>query len=155
MGNLLRQAVGFSLLRMKADIRAEVSLVLTDDRGIQRLNRLYRGIDRATDVLSFAFDDDRAAPGSDSAPYAQVGAASGTDRQTQRPAVLGDIVISTERAAAQALDYGHSIEREMAFLTVHGMLHLLGLDHETEDDRVRMEKLQRQILRAMGQPRRR
>ena len=162
MAGLLRQATGFSLLRMKADVRTEVNLLLTDDKGIRRLNRVYRGIDRATDVLSFAYGDNPAADvlpfatGLDAAPNAQVGAAMSTGRQTQSPypAILGDIVISTERAAAQALAYGHSYEREMAFLTVHGILHLLGMDHETEDDRVRMERLQRQILRATGQPRR-
>ncbi len=133
---MLRQAVKLSLLRMKADQKAEVSLTLTDNPGIQELNKAYRNIDRPTDVLSFPINEGQAL------------ACSGSGRQ-----LLGDIIISTDRAAEQAVAYGHSYEREMAFLTVHGMLHLLGLDHQTESEAARMEELQRQILRAMGLPR--
>jgi len=120
---LLRKAVKLTLMRMRANMEAEVSLVLTDDEGIQKLNKQYRGLDRPTDVLSFAQEDSK---------------------------LLGDIVISQERAGEQAGRYGHSIEREMAFLTVHGMLHLLGLDHETAEERARMEMIQKQILAVMG-----
>ena len=135
MEALLRRAVKLSLLRMKADLRWEIGLMLTDDREIQRLNRDYRGLDRPTDVLSFAAYEGKPPGKLPSANY------------------LGDIVISTERAAEQALSYGHGDEREMAFLTVHGMLHLLGLDHETEEERTRMENLQREILWAAGKQR--
>jgi probable rRNA maturation factor len=89
---------------------AEVSVTFTDDEKIRELNRGHRGKDTATDVLSFPMNEFH---------------------------LLGDIVISLERAAAQAELYGHSFERETAFLTVHSMLHLLGYDHETsqEDER--------------------
>ena len=111
---------------MQGNPRAEISLLLTDDLTIHALNKAYRGIDAPTDVLSFPLSEDDA---------------------------LGDIVISMERAVAQAAEYGHSFERELAFLVVHGMLHLLGMDHMTEDERRSMEKTQRQILAVMGLPR--
>ena len=132
METLLRRAARLSLLRMKADPKSEVGLILTDDPGIWKLNRDYRGYDQPTDVLAFAVHE-------------------GQGRR--EGLLLGDIVISTDRASEQASAYGHSFEREMAFLTVHGMLHLLGLDHMTDDDRAEMEKLQRQILRALDVPR--
>lgn len=99
--------------------RAEVSVTFTDNEKIHILNREYRNVDRPTDVLSFPLSD-------------------GEDYDTDGDAVLlGDIVISLERAQTQAEEYGHSFEREVAFLTVHSMLHLLGYDHETspEDER--------------------
>lgn len=136
MAALLRQAVKLSLLRMKADQKVEVSLTLTDDPGIRELNKAYRNMDRPTDVLSFPINEGQAL------------ATGGNQRR-----LLGDIIISTDRAADQALAYGHSYEREMAFLTVHGMLHLLGLDHQRPEEAAHMEELQRQILRAMGLPR--
>lgn len=108
---------------------AELSIVLTDDSTIHELNRTYRGVDRPTDVLSFsqregedAFDDP----------------------------VLGDIVISLDRTRQQALEYGHSFERELGFLTVHGILHLLGWDHETPDDEQRMMAKTEEILGGIG-----
>lgn len=98
---------------------AEVSLVLTDDQGIRRLNRDYRGLDRATDVLSFAMQE-----GEDGSLLRQEAAPG------QPPLLLGDIVISWQRAAAQAAEIGQSQERELLFLFIHGLLHLLGYDHE-------------------------
>ena len=89
--------------------KCEVSVTLVDNEEIHALNREYRGVDRPTDVLSFPiFDED--------------------DMGTKT--VLGDIVLSLERAIEQAQEFGHSFEREVAFLTVHSMLHLLGYDHE-------------------------
>ena len=133
---MLYRAVKLSLLRMKADPDAEVCLVLTDDTGIRNLNRQYRNQDQPTDVLSFPNGKD----------WVEIHGDGG-------PNLLGDIVISAERAVAQAVSYGHSVEREVVFLTVHGMLHLLGLDHGTDQERARMEKMQRQILLVMGLPR--
>lgn len=95
---------------------AEVSITLTDNAYIHELNRQYRKIDRPTDVLSFALNEGVE-------PEVKDGPAIN---------VLGDIIISVERAQEQAADYGHSLRREMAFLTVHGMLHLLGYDHMEE-----------------------
>ena len=116
--------------------RAEVSVTFTDNEGIHALNREYRNVDRPTDVLSFPLSD-------------------GEDYDTDGDAVLlGDIVISLERAQTQAEEYGHSFEREVACLTVHSMLHLLGYDHETspEDERDMFAR-QDEILISAGMTR--
>ncbi|MBR2179712.1 MAG: rRNA maturation RNase YbeY, partial [Selenomonadaceae bacterium] len=112
---------------------SEVSITLTDDETIHELNRDYRGIDRPTDVLSFAFHE------SDEPEII-------TDDVDEAIDTLGDIIISVERAKSQAEDYGHSLRREIVFLTVHGMLHLLGYDHMEETDRLEMEKEQEYIM---------
>ena len=113
---------------------AEVSITLTDDAHIHVLNREYRRVDRPTDVLSFALTE--------SEEPAIIDAPCGV--------VLGDLVISLERAAAQAEEYGHSFLRELSFLTVHGMLHLLGYDHIEEEDRLEMEEEQRHVMDVLG-----
>ncbi len=115
----------------------EVSVTLTDNEYIHKLNKEYRGIDRPTDVLSFALNESEE-PEVDDGPDINV---------------LGDLVISVERAREQAADYGHSVRREVAFLTVHGMLHLLGYDHMEEADRLEMEKEQRFVMEKLGIPR--
>ena len=115
----------------------EVSITLTDDEHIHALNRQYRGIDRATDVLSFALHE------SDEPEIIFDGAESQVD-------VLGDIVVSVERARAQALEYGHSFRRELIFLIVHGMLHLLGYDHIEEADRLEMEAEQKFVMTELS-----
>ena len=115
--------------------RAEVSIVICDDEHIHELNKEFRDVDRPTDVLSFPTGDD--------------------DMRTSRAVPIGDIVISLERAYAQAAEYGHSIERELAFLCVHSVLHLLGYDHE-QSEAAEKEMFSRQelILSAMGLARR-
>ena len=113
---------------------AEVSVTLTDDAHIHVLNRDYRSVDRPTDVLSFVLTESEE-PAILDAPYG---------------VVLGDLVISLERVAAQAEEYGHSVLRELSFLTVHGMLHLLGYDHIEEEDRVEMEEEQRHVMDVLG-----
>ncbi len=115
----------------------EVSVTLTDNAYIHTLNRQYRGIDRPTDVLSFALNESEE-PEID----------GGLDVN-----VLGDLIISVERAEEQAADYGHSVRREMAFLTVHGMLHLLGYDHMEDEERAEMEAEQRFVMDKLGIPR--
>lgn len=116
----------------------DVSVTLVDDGQIHELNKEYRGVDRPTDVLSFSLLEE----GEEAAPVI-VGEQPG-------PLLLGDLVISLERARAQAEDYGHSYEREVAFLACHGMLHLLGWDHETPDEeRVMMAKTE-EILGSLG-----
>ena len=115
----------------------EVSVTLTDNAYIHTLNREYRGIDRPTDVLSFALNESEE-PDVEDGPDVNV---------------LGDLVISVERAKEQAADYGHSVKREIAFLTVHGMLHLLGYDHMEEEDRIEMEAEQRFVMEKLGIPR--
>ena len=116
---------------------AELSVTLTDNAHIHAMNREYRHIDRPTDVLSFALNE------------------SEEPAVTGGPAVnvLGDIIISVERANEQAAEYGHSLRREIAFLTVHGLLHLLGYDHMEEADRLEMEKEQKYVMEQLGIPR--
>ena len=111
---------------------SEVSITLTDDKNIHELNKKFRGIDRPTDVLSFAL------------------------RESDEPKILnaeietlGDIIISVERAKLQAEEYGHSFLREMIFLEVHGLLHLLGYDHIEENDRLEMEAEQKFIMEKL------
>lgn len=109
---------------------AEVNIVLTDDQTVQALNRQYRGMDRVTDVLSFSQleGDD---PGPDDG-------------------MLGDVVIAVPRAKEQAAEYGHSIPREVAFLAVHGVLHLLGWDHQEPEDEKQMMAKTEEILASIG-----
>lgn len=118
---------------------AEISLTFTDNEGIRALNRKYRGIDRATDVLSFPMLDFE-------------GGEADAEFETENGLVLlGDIVISAERAAEQAAELGHSLRRELAFLTAHSVLHLLGYDHvdDEEGERAMIEK-QNGALDALG-----
>ena len=123
----------FKHLKLKFDPIISVSLV--DNKFIHEMNRDYRGIDRPTDVISFAFLDNE-------------------DRQAlykgKEPVCLGDIYISVDKAKEQAEEYGHSLERELSFLFVHGLLHLLGYDHMSEEDEKVMFKLQDEILPKEG-----
>lgn len=114
----------FELTQKQAWQDKEISLSFCDAREIQQLNRDYRGKDKVTDVLSF----EAAAPGDPELP------------------ILGDIIICVKRAHEQAQELGHSNEREFAFLFVHGLLHLLGYDHQNDDDAKAMFALQDQVL---------
>ena len=130
---LLRRAILETLAYEGVEIAApEVSMTFTDNEGIRELNRMHRGIDRATDVLSFpmfSFEDD----------------------SEEIEGALGDIVISLERAREQAETFGHSFEREVAFLCVHSMLHLLGYDHELgEEQDLDMRRRQSEIVARLG-----
>ncbi len=133
---LVRRAVIYSLDHEGFFNNAEVSVTFTDNEGIRKLNLQYRGIDKPTDVLSFPLTDYE----------------GGEEPPADEEAVsLGDIVISLERAREQADEFGHSFVREIAFLTVHSMLHLLGYDHVNSDEEDReMCKKQKQILISMG-----
>ncbi|MBR1580485.1 MAG: rRNA maturation RNase YbeY [Selenomonadaceae bacterium] len=117
----------------------EVSITITDDQRIHDLNRQYRGIDRPTDVLSFAFNE------SDE-PEIIFDDEDHID-------TLGDIIVSIDRARAQAVEYGHSFKREIIFLIVHGMLHLLGYDHMEETERLEMEAEQKFVMAELNIPR--
>ena len=134
---LVRAAVAATLDYEQYNNPVEVSVTFTDNKKIRELNRKFRGIDRATDVLSFPLFD--------------------YEGKSEEPPVdelvgmLGDIVISLEQAAKQAEKYNHSFEREAAFLCVHSMLHLLGYDHETsKEDEEDMRRRQSEILAGMG-----
>ena len=115
---LVRKAVIGALKFEKFKYSAEVSVTFTDNEGIRELNREHRNKNSATDVLSFPM-------------YNFVDGDVPADEDT---AELGDIVISLERALEQSKEFGHSLKREIAFLTVHSVLHLLGYDHEISDE---------------------
>ena len=107
------------------------NIIIVNEDKIKELNKNYRNIDRVTDVISFALEDDN------------------TFIETDMR-VLGDIYICIEKAHSQALEYGHSFLREISFLTIHGLLHLLGYDHMKEEDEKIMFKLQEMILNEYG-----
>ena len=134
---LVRLAVEATLAYEQYNMDCEVSVTFTDDEGIRKLNRSFRKIDSATDVLSFPLFN-----------YEEDGEEVPID-ETQN--MLGDIVISLERAAAQADEFGHSFEREVAFLTVHSTLHLLGYDHvNSEDEELDMRRRQTAVMEMLG-----
>ena len=107
------------------------NVIIVDDKSIHDINKNYRGIDRPTDVISFALED---------------------EKQIDVPElrVLGDIYISYDKVISQALEYNHSQKRELCFLAVHGLLHLLGYDHINSTDEVKMFKLQKELLESYG-----
>lgn len=115
------------------DVRedAEISVLLCDDEYIHYLNREYRGVDRATDVLSFALNE-------------------GDNEVPEEILLLGDVVISVNKVEEQANEYGHSWDRELAYLTVHGFLHILGYDHMVEEDKIRMREEEERVLEELG-----
>lgn len=140
----------------------EVALTFVDDAAIHELNRQYRGMDKPTDVLSFAMqemgdeeleiryeEDDEAAEEAAEALGIETGEAEEEEPESFLEP-LGDIVISVPRAIAQAEEYGHSVERELGFLFVHGFLHLIGYDHQTEEEEKAMFAKQEQILEKAG-----
>jgi len=120
----------------------EVALTFTDDEGIRRMNRDYRGVDAPTDVLSFPMRES----GDGEIPIVY----DGGDAPEAEDEPLGDIVISVQRAIAQSREYGHSVEREIGFLFVHGLLHLLGYDHGDEASEKEMFERQERILAEVG-----
>lgn len=125
---------------------ATVNVLLTDNEGIREYNRQYREIDRATDVLSFP-NIEFARPGDFSS--AEESEADCFDPDSG-DLVLGDIILSVDKVAEQAENYGHSQLREFAFLVTHSMLHLCGYDHMEESDALLMEEKQRNILEELG-----
>jgi probable rRNA maturation factor len=134
----LRQVARRILEFRKCPDRCELSIVLVDDQEIRRLNREYRGIDRSTDVLSFAqqenIDPQLVQPHSEDAAF---------------PLVLGDVILSIETAQKQAQERRKSFEAELYFLLIHGILHLLGYDHQTDDDAHVMKQLEQDVLREL------
>ena len=117
----------FAELALKREYITDVTIV--NNKTIHKINREFRNVDRPTDVISFAFLDDK------------------KEKELKGgPINLGQIIISFEKAEEQAKEYGHSLKREMVFLFVHGMLHLLGFDHMNEEDEKKMFELQNKIL---------
>ena len=141
---LANKVICFTLEHEQFPYEAEINLLLVDNNAIQEINKQYRDIDKSTDVLSFPliayempgtfdtieFDDDNFNPDSGEA-------------------VLGDIIISVEKVQEQAVAYGHTLEREFAFLIVHSMLHLFGYDHMEADEAAFMEDRQKVILEKL------
>lgn len=107
------------------------NIIIVDNEYINALNRDYRHVDRPTDVITFALEDNGRI-------------------ETEEGRILGDIYISIDKAKEQAIEYGHSLKRELSFLTVHGFLHLLGYDHMTKDDEKVMFEKQERILDSYG-----
>ncbi len=141
---LIEKSIKRCVKRNGFSIPCEAYVTLTDNMGIQELNQEHRGIDKPTDVLSFPLIEYV-----NGEPMIEPG---DIDPESGR-VFLGDIIISVEKAMEQAQNYGHSPEREFAFLAVHGILHLLGYDHESEEDEKQMFSIQEGILEEMGIPR--
>ena len=124
----IEKAIKEVLLLERKNLDYEISLSFVDNDEIRDLNRLYRGIDRETDVLSFPMEEGEAVF------YGNM---------------LGDIVISLEKALEQSIEYGHSLLREIVYLTVHSMLHLLGYDHMIEEDKILMRNKEKEVMKNL------
>jgi len=143
---LAKRVIDFCLDYVSFPYEAEVNLTLTDNDGIHAINKEFREIDRPTDVLSFPMLD-----------YETPGDFSFLEEEDNNDfnpdtgeALLGDIIISVDKVMEQAESFGHSIEREYAFLITHSMLHLFGYDHMEEDEAKVMEEKQKDILNKMN-----
>lgn len=121
-----------ALLQEGEPERGELTVLITDEEKVRELNRRYRGVDSPTDVLAFGGTPEGFVEAPDAAPY------------------LGDVVISYPRARAQAKEHGHSPDRELALLIIHGVLHLLGYDHEAQEEKAIMWARQEAILNQLG-----
>lgn len=144
--SLAKEVISFTLDHENFPYESEVNLTLTDNDGIHEINKMYRQIDRPTDVLSFPM-----------LSYEAAGDFSKLEddyddnfNPDTGEIMLGDIVISVDKVLEQAESYGHTPRREYAFLIVHSMLHLFGYDHMTPEEAVQMEAKQRQILEEMN-----
>lgn len=143
--SLIKKVIEASLDYEGCPYEVEVSVVLTNNEEIRQINQEFRNIDSPTDVLSFPAVD-----------YEEAGEFDWLEEADEYfhpetgELILGDIVISVDKALLQAEEYGHSIERELAFLTAHSMFHLFGYDHMTDEERVDMEQKQRDVLDKLG-----
>ncbi|EES51369.1 rRNA maturation RNase YbeY [Clostridium botulinum] len=144
--NHLEKVIEFALKEEDVNIPSEISLLFVDNEEIREINNETRNIDRATDVLSFPMLD---------YPDKKVFKEVYTENDFSEAdfdgddLVLGDIVLSLERALEQSKEYNHSYEREASYLVVHSVLHLLGYDHMEEEDKVKMRKREEEILTAL------
>ncbi len=134
MEQLIEKCTAAALAEEDIEDDAEVSVTLVDNERIREMNAEFRGIDHETDVLSFPLGDEE-----------------GFEVDPDTDAILlGDIVISLEKAQSQAEEYGHSFGREVAFLITHSLFHLLGYDHMTEDEEKEMFAKQEKVLQRLG-----
>ena len=131
---LIKEVVSRVLEEEKVLPEVDVYITLTNNEEIHKINKEYRDVDRPTDVLSFPmYERDEIA-----------GLKNDTDDEIEK--ILGDIIVSIEKVREQAEEYGHSFERELAYLVTHGMLHLLGYDHMIEEEKEQMRKKEEEIL---------
>lgn len=134
--NQLEELLNLAARQEGIAAESEVSITFVDNEKIREINREFRGKDQPTDVISFAMEE--------------MGEGEIKVLGTDMPTVLGDLIISIPRTIEQAGEYGHSFMRELGFLTVHGFLHLIGYDHETQEDEEKMFSRQREILDQYG-----
>lgn len=125
INDIIERTIKEALILEKGNLNYEVSVSIVDNDEIKELNKEYRGIDEETDVLSFPMEDEFVMEG---------------------PLLLGDIIISAEKALEQAEEYDHSLYREISYLTAHSMFHLMGYDHMTEDEKSIMRKKEKKIM---------
>lgn len=143
--NLAEKTIEAVLDFVKCPYEVQLNLLLTMNEEIRNMNREFRDIDRATDVLSFPMVD-YAVPGD----FSFLEDAQEYFDPESGELLLGDIVVSKEKVISQAEEYGHGKEREFAFLIAHSVLHLCGYDHMEEAERLHMEDLQRRILEGLN-----
>ncbi len=124
----IEKAIASTIEVEEAEGNFEVSVSFVTNEEIRELNRVYRNVDQETDVLSFPMDDDEDCEG---------------------VIMLGDVILSTEKIIEQAAEFGHSLEREMIYLTVHSMLHLLGYDHMEDDEKEEMRSREKEVMKAL------
>ena len=137
---LVRDVLQFAARQLSLKDSTEMSVTMMTNPAIRKLNQQYRGVDRATDVLSFAAEES-----GDETPIIM-----DPELATELPENLGDLFVSIDKVEEQAKFLGHSVDRELGFLVVHGFLHLNGYDHEKQADEQRMFDLQREILDEYG-----
>jgi probable rRNA maturation factor len=140
--SLLQHTALTILHEMDCDERCELSVALVDDQEMHRLNLQYRGIDRTTDVLSFALQE-----AEEPLVVTELG-------HQAYPLILGDVILSTETTQKQAEEHRHSFEKELDVLLIHGILHLLGYDHQIDEEALIMEELERKITNTLAIDRR-
>ena len=138
--DLVRGVLEYAANYLSLPENTEMSVTLMDNKHIHEINKKYRGIDKPTDVISFAMEED-----GDEADIILP-----SDMEFEMPKNLGDLMISMEKVAEQAEYLGHSQDRELGFLTVHGFLHLNGYDHMKAEDEKEMFSLQDEILDGYG-----
>ena len=145
--DLLKNVIEFALKEEEVDVECEVSLLFVDNDEMREINNETRGIDRATDVLSFPMLDYENKKVFKEMYKNYEFSQSDCDGEEL---VLGDVVLSLEKALEQSKEFNHSFEREASYLVVHSILHLLGYDHMEEDDKVIMRKREEEILNKLN-----
>ena len=135
---LIEEVVRNVLISEKIDENIDVYVTLTNNEEIHKINNEYRNVDKPTDVLSFPIYEREEIKSLKS------------KKKSNEEKVLGDIIISVEKVKEQAEEYGHTFERELAYLVTHGMLHLLGYDHMIDEEKIMMRKREEEILSSLG-----